>query len=175
MIIYNKIKTTKRKKLFLLFLRFLKDTHNVKQLYKLKNLYDNILQMDEQEYIIKNFINIFNSDNVNVLMIVPYIKSYTKLELSRKEWENFLIKKFFNISRTEFIEKFFKERKIWEEYIINLSLANHTLNDERSLIGMVSNSFTWSKTKQGDLFWIKVNRDFDNHVKDLINKINEKL
>ena len=175
MIIYNKIKTTKRKKLFLLFLRFLKDTHNVEQLYKLKNLYDDILQMNEQEYIIKNLINIFNSDNVNVLMIVPYIRSYTKLEVSRKEWENFLIKKFFNISRTEFIENFFKERKIWEEYIINLSLANHTLNDERLLIGMVSNSFTWSKTKQGDLFWIKVNRDFDNHVKDLINKINEKL
>ena len=175
MIIYNKIKTTKRKKLFLLFLRFLKDTHNVEQLYKLKNLYDDILQMNEQEYIIKNLINIFNSDNVNVLMIVPYIRSYTKLEVSRKEWENFLIKKFFNISRTEFIENFFNERKIWEEYIINLSLANHTLNDERSLIGMVSNSFTWSKTKQGDLFWIKVNRDFDNHVKDLINKINEKL
>ena len=175
MIIYNKIKTTKRKKLFLLFLRFLKDTHNVEQLYKLKNLYDDILQMNEQEYIIKNLINIFNSDNVNVLMIVPYIRSYTKLEVSRKEWENFLIKKFFNISRTEFIENFFKERKILNEYIINLSLANHTLNDERSLIGMVSNSFTWSKTKQGDLFWIKVNRDFDNHVKDLINKINEKL
>ena len=175
MIIYNKIKNKKRKKLFLLFLRFLKDTHNVEQLYHLKNLYDDILQMNEQEYIIKNLINIFNSDNVNMLMIVPYIRSYTKLEVSRKEWENFLIKKFFNISRTEFIEKFFKERKIWEEYIINLSLANHTLNDERSLIGMVSNSFTWSKTKQGDLFWFKVDRDFDNHVKDLINKINEKL
>ena len=175
MIIYNKIKNKKRKKLFLLFLRFLKDTHNVEQLYHLKNLYDDILQMNEQEYIIKNLINIFNSDNVNVLMIVPYIRSYTKLEVSRKEWENFLIKKFFNISRTEFIENFFNERKIWEEYIINLSLANHTLNDERSLIGMVSNSFTWSKTKQGDLFWFKVNIDFDNHVKDLINKINEKL
>ena len=175
MIIYNKIKTTKRKKLFLLFLRFLKDTHNVEQLYKLKNLYDDILQMNEQEYIIKNLINIFNSDNVNVLMIVPYIRSYTKLEVSRKEWENFLIKKFFNISRTEFIENFFKERKILNEYITNLSLTNHSLNDERSLIGMVSNSFTWSKTKQGDLFWIKVNRDFDNHVKDLIIKFNEKL
>ena len=108
-------------------------------------------------------------------MIVPYIRSNTKLEVSRKEWENFLIKKFFNISRTEFIENFFKERKILNEYITNLSLTNHSLNDERSLIGMVSNSFTWSKTKQGDLFWIKVNRDFDNHVKDLINKINEKL
>ena len=175
MIIYNKIKNKKRKKLFLLFLRFLKDTHNVKQLYNLRNLYDNISQMNEQEYIIKNLINIFNSDNVNVLMIVPYIRSYTKLEVSRKEWENFLIKKFFNISRTEFIENFFKERKILNEYITNLSLTNHSLNDERSLIGMVSNSFTWSKTKQGDLFWIKVNRDFDNHVKDLINKINEKL
>ncbi len=175
MTIYNKIKNQKRKKLFLLFLRFLKDTHNVEQLYHLKNLYDDILQMNEQEYIIKNLINIFNSDNVNVLMIAPYIRSYTKLELSRKEWENFLIKKFFNISRTEFIENFFKERKILEEYIINLSLANHTLNDERLLIGMVSNSFTWSKTSQGDLFWIKVDRDFNKHVKDLINKINEKL
>ena len=175
MIIYNKIKTTKRKKLFLLFLRFLKDTHNVEQLYKLKNLYDDILQMNEQEYIIKNLINIFNSDNVNVLMIVPYIRSYTKLEVSRKEWENFLIKKFFNISRTEFIENFFKERKILNEYITNLSLTNHSLNDERSLIGMVSNSFTWSKTKQGDLFWITVDREFNNHVRDLINKINEKL
>ena len=175
MTIYNKIKNKKRKKLFLLFLRFLKDTHNVEKLYNLRNLYDNILQMNEQEYIIKNLIDIFNADSINVLMIAPYIMCYTKLEVSRKEWENFLIKKFFNISRTEFIENFFKERKILEEYIINLSLANHTLNDERSLIGMVSNSFSWAKTIQGDLFWIKVDSDFNNHVKDLINKINEKL
>ena len=66
MIIYNKIKNKNRKKLLLLFLRFLKDTHNVEQLYKLKNLYDDILQMNEQEYIIKILINFFNSDNVNV-------------------------------------------------------------------------------------------------------------
>ena len=33
MTIYNKIKNQKRKKLFLLFLRFLKDTHNVEKVY----------------------------------------------------------------------------------------------------------------------------------------------
>ena len=45
------VKNKKRKKLFLLFLRFLKDTHNVEKLYNLRNLYDDILQMNEQEYI----------------------------------------------------------------------------------------------------------------------------
>lgn len=173
--IYNKIKTKKRRKLFLLFLRFLKDTHNIEQLYKLKNSYGNILQLNEQDYIIKNIINIFNADNVNVLMITPYIRSFTKLEISKNEWENFLIKKFFNITRTEFIENFFKERKILNEFNANLLSTNKTLNNEISLFGMVSNSFPWYKTKQGDLFWNTVNKDFNNHVMDLISKIYEKL
>ena len=169
MIIYNKIKNKKRKKLFLLFLRFLKDTHNVEQLYHLKNLYDDILQMNEQEYIIKNLINIFNSDNVNMLMIVPYIRSYTKLEVSRKEWENFLIKKFFNISRTEFIENFFKQNNLLGEYYVNLKNAKRTTN-HMQLLGLVSSSFTWTTTPQGHSFWEKVNKDFNKYVYENINK-----
>jgi hypothetical protein len=141
----------------------MKDTHNVEQLY------DNILQMNEQEYIIKNLINIFNSDSINVLMIAPYIMCYTKLEVSRKEWENFLIKKFFNISRTEFIENFFKQNNILAEYYVNLKNAKRTIN-HMQLLGLVSGSFTWTTTPQGHSFWCKVHEDFNKYVYENINK-----
>ena len=89
--------------------------------------------------------------------------------ISKHLWEELLIKHTLNISRTEFIENFFKQNNLLEEYYVNLKKAKRTIYGLQ-LLGLVSSSFTWSTTPQGHSFWCKVHEDFNKYVYENINK-----
>jgi hypothetical protein len=54
-------------------------------------------------------------------------------------------------------------------FYVNLKKSKRDINNSQ-LIGLVSNSFTWSDTPQGHSFWRKVHEDFNNYVYENINK-----
>ena len=160
--IYNRIKTNKRKKLFLLFLRFLKDNHLLSKLYNVKTI-------RELNITIDRISNLFNNKDALATEMFFHMDYYYYFNIRNYLWEELLINHTLNISRTEFIENFFKQNNLLEEYYVNLKKANRILN-HMPIIGLVSSSFTWSTTPQGHVFWCKVHDDFNNYVYENINK-----
>jgi hypothetical protein len=160
--IYNRIKTEKRKKLFLLFLRFLKDNHLISKFYNVKTTREVNISIDRMS-------NLFNDKDAKATDLFYYIDYYYLLNMKNYKWEEVLVKHTLNISRTEFIENFFKQNKLLKEYYVNLKKSKRDINNSQ-LIGLVSNSFTWSDTPQGHSFWRKVDDDFNEYVNENINK-----
>ena len=162
MTIDNRIKTKKRKKLFLLFLRFMKDYHLISKIY-------NVETIRELNISIDRISNIFNDKDAEATDIFFYMDYHYRFNISKHLWEELLIKHTLNISRTEFIENFFKQNNLLEEYYVNLKKAKRTIYG-LNLLGFVSGSFTWSTTPQGHSFWSEVNEDFKKYVYENINK-----
>lgn len=162
MTIYNKIKSKKRKKLFLLFLRFLKDNHLISKIYNEKTIRELNISIDR-------ISNIFNNEDAEATDIFFYMDYYYRFSVRNYLWEEVLVKHTLNISRTEFIENFFKQNNLLAEYYVNLKNAKRTTN-HMQLLGLVSSSFTWTTTPQGHSFWKKVHEDFNKYVYENINK-----
>ena len=162
MIIYNRIKNKKRKKLFLLFFRFLKDNHLISKIYNEKTIRELNISIDR-------ISNIFNNEYAEATDIFFYMDYYYRFSVRNYLWEEVLVKHTLNISRTEFIENFFKQNNLLGEYYVNLKNAKRTTN-HMQLLGLVSSSFTWTTTPQGHSFWEKVNKDFNKYVYENINK-----
>lgn len=160
--IYNRIKTNKRKKLFLLFLRFMKDNHLLSKLYNVKTI-------REANITIDRISNIFNNKDAEATDVFFYMDYHYHFFIRNYVWEELLIKHTLNISRTEFIENFFKQNNLLAEYYVNLKNAKRTIN-HMQLLGLVSSSFTWTTTPQGHSFWKKIHDDFNNYVYENINK-----
>ena len=162
MIIYNRIKNKKRKKLFLLFFRFLKDNHLISKIYNEKTIRELNISIDR-------ISNIFNNEYAEATDIFFYMDYYYRFSVRNYLWEEVLVKHTLNISRTEFIENFFKQNNLLGEYYVNLKNAKRTTN-HMQLLGLVSSSFTWTTTPQGHSFWSEVHEDFKKYVYEKLNK-----
>jgi hypothetical protein len=113
--------------------------------------------------------NLFNDKDAKATDLFYYIDYYYLLNMKSYKWEELLINHTLNMSRTEFIENFFKQNNILKEYYVNLKKSKRDINYSQ-LIGLVSYSFTWSDTPQGHSFWRKVHDDFNEYVNENINK-----
>ena len=140
----------------------MKDNHLISKIYNEKTIRELNISIDR-------ISNIFNNKDAEATDMFFYMDYYYHLSVRNYVWEELLVKHTLNISRTEFIENFFKQNNLLGEYYVNLKNAKRTIN-HMQLMGLVSSSFTWTTTPQGHSFWCKVHEDFNKYVYENLNK-----
>ena len=156
-IIYDKIKNDGRRKLFILLLRFIKDTNNMYFMYQQKNI------------VYKTLISILNKTYINCTSLINFIPYILNKNTTLTDWETFLVKQTLNITRTDFITKFLHKNNIIDNFNKNLKMQINQKYEDIPLHNFINNAFIWSRTKEGYDFWQNIDIEFNIYLQQEIN------
>lgn len=141
----------------------------------------NILYQVDKQLIINNIekINTFNN-NVKPIAIVN-ICNLTYNNINVIDWEEYLFKKTINKTRKQILQDFLNKHNALTKFNDNLKQyskyenIDELLNTNKNIETAIDDAFTWSSTKQGFIFWDKLDGEIRSYMENIKTIIDNKL